>query len=102
MSDLQAHQMKLNRTFSTGAEEWSCPTCGRRLVMQWTPRYKKIVLEAGEEHVAHTGGKGGLAMGKVQVQPLEESAQPEENMRLDLWQNWINSDDAAKWWPEDY
>lgn len=62
MADLQPHEMQLVRTHASGAEEWFCPTCGRRFLMHWPPTYKKIVLEAGDEYAAHVGGKGGVRM----------------------------------------
>ncbi|MBI5564194.1 MAG: hypothetical protein HY870_04825 [Chloroflexi bacterium] len=102
MSDSHPHQMRLRTTYPSGAEEWDCPTCGRRFIMQWSPRHKRIVLEAGDAHVAHAGGKGGLMMGTVQIQPSEQSLLPEDDLRLDLWQTWFNSDDAAQWWPEGF
>ncbi len=67
MSDLQQHQMRLEQTHPSGAEEWHCPTCGRRFLMSWPPSYKKIVLEAGDEYAIHNGGKGGLRMGSLKI-----------------------------------
>lgn len=62
MADSQPHEMQLVRTHTSGAEEWYCPTCGRRFLMHWPPTYKKIVLEVGDEYAAHVGGKGGARM----------------------------------------
>jgi hypothetical protein len=61
--DDQPHEMQLIATHASGAEEWFCPRCGRRFLMQWPPEYKKIVLEPGDECVIHGGAKGGLRMG---------------------------------------
>jgi hypothetical protein len=72
MFEQSAHSMELERTYPSGAEEWHCPTCGRRMIMQWPPAYKKIVLEAGDEHATHSGGKGGLHMGAAQVAPADD------------------------------
>ena len=97
-----SHEMILDKTYPTGAQEWYCPTCGRRFVMQWPPKYKRIILNSGDEYAAHSGGKGGLKMGGVQIQPSEESAPPtEEDLPLDHWKSWLDSDDTNKWWPED-
>ena len=52
MSQEQRHQMKLVNTHSSGAEEWFCPSCGYRFMIQWPPEYKKIVLENGDQHAA--------------------------------------------------
>jgi hypothetical protein len=56
MADTRPHEMFLIRIHTSGAEEWHCPTCGRRFLMHWPPAYKKIVLEAGDEYAAHIGG----------------------------------------------
>ena len=68
-SEQQQHGMVLEKSHPSGAEEWYCPACGRRFVMQWPPKYKRIVLNAGDEYAVHSGGKGGLKMGNVQIQP---------------------------------
>jgi len=63
------HTMQLETTHPSGAEEWFCPTCERRFLMQWPPEYKKIILVPGDEQVVHTGGKGGLHVGAAEVTP---------------------------------
>ena len=102
MVDTQSHDMMLDKTHPSGAEEWHCPTCGRRFVMRWTPKHKRIILNGGDEYVAHSGGTGGLKVGGVGIQPGDESAQPtEEDLPLDHWKSWLDSEDAGKWWPDD-
>jgi hypothetical protein len=59
----ETHEMELLSVDETGAEEWHCPTCGRRFLMRWPPDYGRSVLTPGDEHVTHVGGKGGLHMG---------------------------------------
>ncbi len=54
----ESHKMVLETVHESGAEEWYCPTCGRRFLMNWPPDYKKTVLEPGDEYASHTGGKG--------------------------------------------
>lgn len=51
------HAVFLERTLSTGQEVWSCPTCGRRFLLQWPPAFKKTILVPGDESVAHCGTK---------------------------------------------
>lgn len=101
MIDYKRHEMQLETTYPSGAEEWFCPTCGRRFVMQWPPKYKRIVLNRGDEYAAHSGGTGSLEMGDVRIRPSEESALPaEEDLPLDRWKSWLDSEDASKWWPD--
>ncbi|WP_217560902.1 hypothetical protein [Streptomyces sp. GbtcB6] len=77
------HEMRLVNTLASGAEEWLCPSCRRRILMQWPPRYELVVLERGDETVTHTGGKGGLSIVRTEVsteptvpQPLAMSSEP--------------------------
>jgi len=72
MFEQSAHAMELEHTYPSGAEEWYCPTCGRRMIMQWPPKYKKIVLEAGDEYATHAGGKGGIQIGGVQAAAADD------------------------------
>ena len=58
----ETHQMEHRRTHASGAEEWHCTACARHFVVRWPPRYKKIVLHAGDEDALHTGEKGGLQL----------------------------------------
>jgi len=78
MYESQQHEMQLTTTHSSGADEWYCPTCGRRFLMYWPPTYRKVVLEAGDEYAIHSGGKGGLSMSPPQIGEAEEPALSEE------------------------
>jgi len=66
------HEMRLEEIYPSGAEEWLCPTCGRRFLMSWPPAYKKIVLIAGDEYAIHSGGKGGVRLAPPQISQQEE------------------------------
>src|SRR5687767_6851054 len=79
----QQHEMQLEKTHPSGAEEWGCPTCGRRFLLSWPPAYEKIVLEAGDEYATHTGGKGGIRMQPPQISEVEEPTLSEE-LRAEL------------------
>ena len=69
MHDSPQHEMILESTHPSGAEEWFCPTCGRRFLMHWPPEYQKIILEPGDEHAMHSGSKGDeyMYMGSLQM-----------------------------------
>ena len=67
MAHTEQHMMELDKTYESGAEEWVCPICERRFVVQWPPKYKKIILESGDEHAMHSGGKGGILMQPPQL-----------------------------------
>lgn len=78
MNEGQRHEMVLDATHPSGAEEWYCPTCGRRFMLSWPPQYKKIVLNVGDELASHSGGNGGLNMGSLQVIENDKSELPEQ------------------------
>jgi hypothetical protein len=63
------HEMMLEERQASGAESWWCPTCGRRLVLRWSPAYEKLVLARGDEHALHVGGSGGLIVRGLAAAP---------------------------------
>lgn len=59
------HTMTCVKTYSTGAEEWACDDCRRRVIYLWHP-LKRIVLCEGNEKILHQGSgvfKEGLVIG---------------------------------------
>jgi len=78
MISTQNHEMQLETTHSSGAEEWYCPTCGRRFLLNMPPDYRKIILNAGDESAIHSGSKGGLKMGPIQIGGPDEPALPDQ------------------------
>ena len=101
MSKQQHHEMVLEKTHSSGGEEWICPECGRRMIITWNP-WKRIVLEHGDIYAAHSGGKGGLKLGPVvitrdnQIEDSEESSS--DDKYLAPWQRWLDSVDKDDLW----
>lgn len=83
-SNTQQHEMCLEKAHPSGAEEWYCPTCGRRFLMQWPPKYQKIVLEPGDEYALHSGSKGGLRMGSLQISEAKDEPELSEELRAAL------------------
>ena len=57
-NSIRKHHMELLQIHNTGAEEWWCPTCERRFIIQWPPNYQKIILETGDEYAFHSCNKG--------------------------------------------
>ena len=66
---IERHEMWLEKTNTSGIEEWYCPLCGYRFLMSWPPNFDKIVLEVGNEHVIHSGSKGGL---RIEAQTIDD------------------------------
>ena len=76
MNEGQRHEMVLETTDLSGVEEWYCPTCGRRLLINWEPKFKKTVLDVGDEFSIHSGGKGGLSMSSIEIGEPREPVLP--------------------------
>jgi len=95
--DQQHHEMILELTHASGAEEWACPTCGRRMAINWHP-WKKIVLEQGDMYAAHSASKGGLRLG-IGITPGNEVDQPSptevstDDPYLAPWIQWLDEVD---------
>ena len=49
------HQMRLTGRLGSGADEWSCPQCGRRIALRRPPNPELIVLDPGDEEAVHIG-----------------------------------------------
>ncbi len=94
----QRHEMILEKTHPTGAEEWYCPTCGRRMLFRWRPEFRRIVLEPGDEYAQHSGSKGGLRIGPVQVTQVAEDEISEENLRV--WREALEDIEFDDWGDE--
>ncbi len=90
MSDEQAHKLILVQQYDSGAEEWYCPTCGRRFMMQWSPCYQRVVLEAGDEMAVHNTGRGAMVVHRAQ----------DEDPYLAPWIEWVKTADFESHWEE--
>lgn len=97
------HTMDLIREHE-GTEEWLCPDCGRHMLVNWNPRFKRTVLEAGDPSVGHTAFKnnvqteelmdkrtGGVITGGEVIEPVDEA-------RLIPWISWMNKNNYSNLW----
>ena len=81
----EQHEMVLEMTHASGAEEWYCPTCGRRFLMQWPPAYEMVILEVGDQYAQHSGSIGGLRIGSAQAAQGEPETDEISEERLRPW-----------------
>jgi hypothetical protein len=88
------HEMILVGSAESGAEEWACPACGRRMMLRWPPDYQKLVLEYGDDTAIHVGGKGGLQVGQAVVTPATAGDVPSDEQQW-LRDNGIDWDGAS-------
>jgi hypothetical protein len=91
------HEMILEKTHISGVEEWYCPSCGRRFLVQWPPAYKMIVLEPGEEDTRHNVSKVNSRVSSIRVTQAEETELIEE-FRLIPWIEWMEKVDFDSRW----
>jgi hypothetical protein len=102
----QQHIMILEKTHPSGADEWVCPICGRRLLLDYEPTIKKTVLETGDAYAIHSGGKGGLQTGSLPPMPiekpiLEESRALLEDSSLAPWVAWMDEINFENLWHDE-
>jgi hypothetical protein len=91
-----SHEMVFEKTHLSGVEEWYCPSCGRRFLVQWPPSYKMVVLEPGEKDTRHNLSKvnsHGSAPQANEIEPIEE-------FRLIPWLEWMEKVDFASRWSD--
>ncbi len=99
MSSSESHEMRLEKVHPSQAEDWFCPTCGRRFLMHWEPecdRLNILVLEAGDEQASHVGSAGGLKVGNLAISADaddEPTFSPELRAALDEALDDIDFDD---------
>jgi hypothetical protein len=91
------HEMILEKTHISGVEEWYCPSCGRRFLVQWPPAYKMIILEPGEKDIRHNVSKANSRLN------AHQSTQPEatdltDEFRLIPWLKWMEKVDFDSKW----
>ena len=97
MPEPEQHEMQLEATHSTGAEEWYCPACGRRFLVQWSPAYNMIILEPGDQYARHSGSTGGLHIGSSQVDQGNEALSVDDSS-LAPWLAWLEEVDFDGLW----
>lgn len=88
------HEMVLERTHVSGVEEWYCPSCGRRFLVQWPPAYKMIVIEEGEKDIRHNVSK----VNSRSIQVKQRAKIEVEEFRLIPWLKWMDKVDFDRLW----
>ena len=110
MNKQEQHEMHLEKTHPSGAEGWYCPTCGRRTLINWEPKFKKIVLEAGDDQAIHSASKGGGRIGSLRIEaadiadtlsPPEAPQSSDQDPRLIPWSAWLDEVDFENLWNDE-
>ena len=95
-SDTLNHEMELETTYPSGVQEWSCPVCTRRFIMQPPPKFRIIVLNAGDEYASHMGCSRGLGISPPEVRdelPDDLRSALEEALKDVDFSDWSDEDD---------
>lgn len=91
------HEMSLEKVQISGVEEWYCPSCGRRFLVQRPPAYKMIVLEAGEKDIRHNVSRSNFRIGSLPPAQLEATELSDE-FRLIPFLKWMEKVDFDGMW----
>ena len=91
------HEMILEKTHISGVEEWFCPDCGRRFLVQWPPAYKMIILEAGDKDIRHNVSRANSRIGLLPAPQLETTDLTDE-FRLVPFLKWMEKVDFDGRW----
>jgi len=86
--------MILDMLDPSGTEQWVCPTCGRRFLLEWSPVYQQTVLEHGDTQATHSGGASDLHTRQFDIPQYEQTLQDEEIVFTDdllPWLNWMKA-----------
>jgi hypothetical protein len=93
------HEMVFEKTHLSGVEEWFCPSCGRRFLVQWPPSYKMVVLEPGEKDTRHNLSKLNARIGTPQTTKTDDQ-EPIEEFRLIPWLKWMEQTNFDSRWSD--
>ena len=98
MSEQHKHEMILEGTYPSGAQEWFCPLCERRvLVMNWHPDGKQLVINLGDEnsHAVAVTEQDDLSGVNTNSQYQWSN---EDGERIEFWNHWLDKLDFQNWW----
>lgn len=104
--DGKMHQMVMIGK-GEGTEEWFCPHCGRRLLLNWEPQFEKIILEAGDQEAMHSGELESSAARPVHISPAANPISPEvpdtspDTRWLLPWMRWLDAVGFDRLWSRD-
>jgi hypothetical protein len=98
MFEPPTHEMHLAGARLSGAEEWQCARCGRRLLIQWPPEYAQAVLAAGQAEALHFFTRGGLHVQPDQLTEMRAEALADA-WRMYAWEHWLADVDFSELQP---
>lgn len=105
MITYEQHVMQPVGARGAGAEEWVCPTCGRRLLVSTEPAFTTTVLATGDIRATHCGGLAGRSAGFAErsfaapapgfgapaAEPERASGGADADMPLEMLRPWLKA-----------
>ncbi len=80
----QSHEMRLETVHPSGAQEWLCPECGRRFVAQWEPKFRRVILEQGQDEIIHKGQAMNL------LEEVPDNSSENDTGLQDVWKELLD------------
>ena len=87
-----------------GTEEWLCPDCGRHMLVNWSPKFKRTILEAGDQSAGHSAYKSSVQPEELMGTETEdisshaEAIEPVDESRLIPWISWMDKNNYSNLW----
>jgi hypothetical protein len=87
-----------------GTEEWGCPDCGRHMLVNWNPKFKRTILESGDPSMGHTAFKNNVKPEDLVedrfngILPEREVIEPADEARLAPWVSWMDKNNYSNLW----
>lgn len=97
------HTMDLIREHE-GTEEWLCPECGRHMLVNWRPAFKRTILEAGDQSAGHSAFKSNVQLEELMDVQAEDASthteviEPFDESRLIPWISWMDKNNYSNLW----
>lgn len=112
--------MVCERMLDNGVDVLYCPACGRKILIQWTPIVRQVILETGDETVVHTAYRAqrnleappaaeahaeaehaemdALDASPVYAASAADQLSPDDEVRLEQWEGWLLEIGFESWW----
>lgn len=93
----EMHELYLSQVYPSGAEEWYCPTCGRRLIVEWREGFEStVIINYGNKDAVHTGTRHKDPPNTVESEPSTPTVEPAPPTPADIpelipFQEWLDN-----------
>ena len=87
-----------------GTEEWLCPDCGRHMLVNWRPKFKRTIIDVGDQSAGHSAFKSDAQSAEFMGTQTEgtssraEAIEPFDESRLIPWISWMNKNNYSNLW----